>query len=85
MAREGAPLIVIQRQLGNSNLGITSVCLQGGQTTLVSDSNPNWLDLTPVPGVAPVPPRRRLIPRYDGPRRGRQPLRRGRQLRPCGR
>jgi hypothetical protein len=28
MAREGVPLIVIQRQLGHSNLGITSVCLQ---------------------------------------------------------
>jgi len=29
MAREGLPLIVIQRQLGHSNLGITSVYLQG--------------------------------------------------------
>jgi site-specific recombinase XerD len=29
MAREGVPLIVIQRQLGRSNLGITSVYLQG--------------------------------------------------------
>ena len=29
MAREGVPLIVIQRQLGHSNLGITSVYLQG--------------------------------------------------------
>ena len=29
MAREGVPLIVIQRQLGDSNLGITSVYLQG--------------------------------------------------------
>jgi integrase/recombinase XerD len=29
MAREGVPLIVIQRQLGHSNLGITSVNLQG--------------------------------------------------------
>jgi hypothetical protein len=28
-AREGVPLIVIQRQLGHSNLGITSVYLQG--------------------------------------------------------
>ena len=28
MAREGVPLIVIQRQLGHSNLGITSVYLQ---------------------------------------------------------
>jgi site-specific recombinase XerD len=29
MAREGVPLIVIQRQLGHSNLGITCVYLQG--------------------------------------------------------
>jgi integrase len=29
MAREGLPLIVIQRQLGHSNLGIASVYLQG--------------------------------------------------------
>jgi integrase len=29
MALEGVPLIVIQRQLGHSNLGITSVYLQG--------------------------------------------------------
>jgi hypothetical protein len=29
MARAGVPLIVIQRQLGHSNLGITSVYLQG--------------------------------------------------------
>ena len=29
MAREGVPLIVIQRQLGHSDLGITSVYLQG--------------------------------------------------------
>jgi hypothetical protein len=29
MAREGVPLTVIQRQLGHSNLGITSIYLQG--------------------------------------------------------
>ena len=29
MAREGVPLIVIQRQLGHTNLGITSAYLQG--------------------------------------------------------
>ncbi len=29
MAREGVPLMVIQRQLGHSNLGITSIYLQG--------------------------------------------------------
>ena len=29
MARDGVPLVIIQRQLGHSNLGITSVYLQG--------------------------------------------------------
>jgi integrase/recombinase XerD len=29
MPREGVPLVVIQRQLGHSNLGITSLYLQG--------------------------------------------------------
>lgn len=29
LAHEGVPLIVIQRQLGHSNLGITSVYLKG--------------------------------------------------------
>jgi integrase/recombinase XerD len=29
MAREGVPLNVIQRQLGHTNLGVTSVYLQG--------------------------------------------------------
>jgi integrase len=29
MAHEGIPLVVIQRQLGHSSLGITSVYLQG--------------------------------------------------------
>jgi site-specific recombinase XerD len=29
MAHEGVPLIVIQRQLGHSDLGITSIYLQG--------------------------------------------------------
>ena len=33
MAREGVPLIVIQRQLGHTNLGITSVYLQGIDST----------------------------------------------------
>jgi site-specific recombinase XerD len=32
LAREGVPLIVIQRQLGHSNLGITSIYLQGSTT-----------------------------------------------------
>jgi len=33
MAREGVPLNVIQRQIGHANLGITSVYLQGIDTT----------------------------------------------------
>jgi site-specific recombinase XerD len=32
LAREGVPLIVIQRQLGHGNLGITSIYLQGIDT-----------------------------------------------------
>ena len=38
MAREGVPLIVIQRQLGHSNLGITSVYLQGIDNTEIIDT-----------------------------------------------
>jgi len=33
MAREGVPLNVIQRPLGHANLGITSVYLQGIDTS----------------------------------------------------
>ncbi len=29
MARDGVPLVVIQRQLGHAHLGITSIYLQG--------------------------------------------------------
>src|ERR687898_36048 len=38
MAREGVPLIVIQRQLGHTNLGITSVYLQGIDNTEIIDA-----------------------------------------------
>jgi integrase/recombinase XerD len=38
MAREGVPLIVIQRQLGHSNLGITSVYLQGIDSAEIIDT-----------------------------------------------
>src|ERR687898_28797 len=38
MAREGAPLIVIQRQLGYTNLGITSIYLQGIDNTEIIDT-----------------------------------------------
>jgi len=37
-AREGVPLIVIQRQLGHSNLGITSVYLQGIDNAEIIDT-----------------------------------------------
>jgi len=38
MAREGVPLIVIQRPLGHSNLGITSVYLQGIDNAEITDT-----------------------------------------------
>ena len=38
MAREGVPLNVIQRQLGHSNLGVTSVYLQGIDSAEVIDA-----------------------------------------------
>jgi integrase/recombinase XerD len=38
MAREGVPLIVIQRQLGHTNLGITSLYLQGIDNTEIIDT-----------------------------------------------
>ena len=38
MAREGVPLNVIQRQLGNANLGVTSVYLQGIDTSEIVDT-----------------------------------------------
>jgi site-specific recombinase XerD len=38
MAREGVPLIVIQRQLGHMNLGITSIYLQGIDNAEIIDT-----------------------------------------------
>jgi integrase/recombinase XerD len=38
LSREGVPLPVIQRQLGHANLGITSVYLQGIDTTEIIDT-----------------------------------------------
>jgi hypothetical protein len=38
MAREGVPLIVIQRQLGHTNLGITSPYLQGIDNAEIIDT-----------------------------------------------
>ena len=38
MAREGVPLTVIRRQLGHTNLGITSIYLQGIDSTEIIDT-----------------------------------------------
>jgi site-specific recombinase XerD len=38
MAREGVPLVVIQRQLGHSNLGITSIYLEGIDSSEIINS-----------------------------------------------
>ena len=38
MAREGVPLTVIQRQLGHSNLSITSIYLQGIDNAEIIDT-----------------------------------------------
>jgi hypothetical protein len=38
MAREGVPLIVIHRQLGHTNLGITSIYLEGIDSTEIIDT-----------------------------------------------
>jgi integrase len=38
MAHEGVPLVVIQRQLGHSNLGITSAYLQGIDSAEIIDT-----------------------------------------------
>ena len=38
MAREGAPIPVIQRQLGHAHLGVTSTYLQGIDTSEIIDT-----------------------------------------------
>lgn len=38
MAREGVPLMVIQRQLGHTNLGVTSIYLQGIDTAEIIET-----------------------------------------------
>jgi integrase len=38
MAHEGVPPIVIQRQLGHSNLGVTSIYLQGVDNAEIIDT-----------------------------------------------
>jgi len=49
MAREGVPLLVIQRQLGHANLGITSVYLQGIDNAEIIDTvNAHRAPIIPV-------------------------------------
>jgi hypothetical protein len=38
MAREGIPLVVIQRQLGHANLGVASIYLQGIDSSEIIDT-----------------------------------------------
>jgi integrase/recombinase XerD len=38
MARQGVPLIVIQRQLGHTSLGVTSIYLQGIDSAEIIDA-----------------------------------------------
>jgi integrase len=38
MAHEGVPLVIIQRQLGHANLGITSIYLQGIDSSEIIDT-----------------------------------------------
>ena len=38
MAHEGIPLVVIQRRLGHANLGITSIYLQGIDSSEIIDT-----------------------------------------------
>lgn len=38
MAHEGVPLVVIQRQLGHANLGITSIYLEGIDSSEIIDT-----------------------------------------------
>src|SRR4051794_18721388 len=61
MAHEGVPLVVIQRQLGHSNLGITSIYLQGIDNAEIIDT----VHARPTPTVqatALLPPCRDRLP-----------------------
>lgn len=66
MAREGVPLVVIQRQLGHANLGVTSIYLQGIDNSEIIDtvrarrppviSATAGLHTTPTAYVSPITP-----------------------------
>jgi integrase len=78
MAREGVPLIVIQRQLGHTKLGITSIYLEGIDSTEIVDTVPRApRPDDPRPQLAPPLSRRTAAegPRHPsaaGPRPKRQ-------------
>jgi hypothetical protein len=49
MAHEGVPLTVIQRQLGHSNLGVTSIHLQGiDNAEIIEAVHTRGAPMTPV-------------------------------------
>ena len=63
LAREGVPLIVIQRRLGHSNLGITSIYLQGIDNAEIIDTvHARTQPMVPV--STSLPRRRRGCPRH---------------------
>jgi integrase len=57
MAREGVPLIVIQRQLGHSNRGITSGYLQGiDNAEIIETVHARRAPMVPVTTSRPASP-----------------------------
>ena len=67
MAHEGVPLIVIQRELGHSNFGITSIYLQGSDNAeIIEAAHARRAPMVPVSASL------RLYARGDAARRARQ-------------
>jgi site-specific recombinase XerD len=85
MGRDGVPLIVIQRQRGHTNLGITSIYLQGIDNTEIIDTvHARRAPIVPVD--SPLAPSRRdpaarklTTSSPPDPRPDRQPRTRGRE------
>src|SRR5687767_9431435 len=70
MAREGVPLIVVQRQLGHSNLGITSVYLHGIDSgEIIETVHARPAPMIPVRVSLPVATPGRGAPLHPGPSR----------------
>jgi hypothetical protein len=80
MAREGVPLIVIQRQLGHTNLGITSIYLQDIDNTQIIDTVH-----ARRPPMVPVDATPRLRPRSAPGRRPRRSENESGPVARCGR